>query len=101
MVVQPDRAQALAVVLHELATNAAKYGSLSVSGGHVVVDWSRGPAGRLALRAFSRHPGTVHTVLRGLPGMWELFVRLVSGETSLAEQLTHRRVRALTALLTV
>ncbi len=56
-------------------------------------------AGRLALQAFSRHPGTVHTVLRGLPGMWDLFVRLVSGETSLAEQLTHRRIRALVALL--
>ena len=50
MVVQPERAQALAVVLHELATNAAKYGSLSVSGGHVEVDWSRGADGRLVLR---------------------------------------------------
>jgi PAS domain S-box-containing protein len=49
MVVAPDRAQALAVVLHELATNAAKYGSLSVADGHVELDWSRVPGGGLVL----------------------------------------------------
>ncbi len=56
-------------------------------------------AGRDALRAFTRHPGTVHTVVRHLPGMWELFVRLVSGETSVTEQLARRRVRALVRVL--
>lgn len=30
----------LALVLHELATNAAKYGSLSVSDGHLSIQWS-------------------------------------------------------------
>jgi PAS domain S-box-containing protein len=49
-VVPPDRAQALAVVLHELATNAAKYGSLSESGGRVEVGWTRGADGGLVLR---------------------------------------------------
>ena len=33
-------AQALTLVVHELATNAAKYGSLSIPEGHVVVNWS-------------------------------------------------------------
>ncbi len=56
-------------------------------------------AGRQALRAFTRHPAAVHTVLRRLPGMWGLFVRLVSGDTCLDEQLARRRVRALVRLL--
>jgi two-component sensor histidine kinase len=35
----PNTAQVVAVILHELSTNAAKYGSLSVSGGQVDVTW--------------------------------------------------------------
>ena len=74
-----------------------------VAGYPLAVERALGPemaAGRVALRAYGRHPGTVHTVLRSLPGMWELFVRLVSGETSLPEQLDRRRMRALVRLLT-
>jgi PAS domain S-box-containing protein len=36
----PNTAQAIAVILHELATNAAKYGALSVAKGRVVIKWS-------------------------------------------------------------
>jgi PAS domain S-box-containing protein len=36
--------QAVAKVLHELATNAAKYGALSISGGRVSVNWDRKPS---------------------------------------------------------
>ncbi len=39
----PAQTQALAKVLHELATNAAKYGSLSTPGGRVSVTWDRKP----------------------------------------------------------
>jgi len=45
---RPDAAQTLALVLHELATNAAKYGSLSAEGGTLKVRWrvdADGPKG--------------------------------------------------------
>jgi PAS domain S-box-containing protein len=50
MMLDPAAAQTIAVTLHELATNAAKYGALSVKTGHVQVEWSRAPDGRLLLR---------------------------------------------------
>lgn len=39
LLLPPGIAQALSVALHELATNAAKYGALSAGGGRVAVDW--------------------------------------------------------------
>jgi PAS domain S-box-containing protein len=50
VVLKPDLAQAMAVALHELATNAAKYGALSVPKGQVRVEWSRAADGQLMLR---------------------------------------------------
>jgi PAS domain S-box-containing protein len=38
---EPSTAQALALAIHELATNAAKYGALSESSGAVQVDWEQ------------------------------------------------------------
>jgi hypothetical protein len=45
ILLEPNAAQAIAVSLHELATNAAKYGALSRPNGHVEVAWSRTPDG--------------------------------------------------------
>jgi PAS domain S-box-containing protein len=49
LLLEPNTAQTLAVTLHELATNAAKYGALSVPAGKVHVEWSRAADGRLVL----------------------------------------------------
>jgi len=47
---EPDAAQAIAITLHELATNAAKYGALSAPNGQVRVEWSHEADGQLRLR---------------------------------------------------
>jgi PAS domain S-box-containing protein len=46
----PTKAQAIAIILHELATNAAKYGSLSNASGHLQLTWQQEENGPLTLR---------------------------------------------------
>ncbi len=50
LLLSPDIAQAIAMTLHELATNAAKYGALSVAHGQIDLKWSREGDRRLTLR---------------------------------------------------
>jgi PAS domain S-box-containing protein len=50
VLLQPDAAQAIAVVVHELATNAAKYGAISAAGGQVELKWSHPADGWVVLR---------------------------------------------------
>jgi two-component system CheB/CheR fusion protein len=47
---EPRLAQCMAMVLHELTTNAVKYGALSVPKGHIRVRWSHAADGKLVLR---------------------------------------------------
>jgi two-component sensor histidine kinase len=44
IILKPDAAEALGLALHELATNALKYGSLSVPQGFVTVKWQQDSA---------------------------------------------------------
>jgi len=41
--------QSMSMIVHELATNAAKYGGLSAPDGSLAVSWSAGPEGRLRI----------------------------------------------------
>jgi two-component sensor histidine kinase len=49
VMLEPTTAQTIAISLHELATNAAKYGSLSAADGRVEIAWSHRADGRLSL----------------------------------------------------
>jgi PAS domain S-box-containing protein len=50
VLLEPNIAQAIAITLHELATNAAKYGSMSLPNGQTTLTWSHETDGRLILR---------------------------------------------------
>jgi two-component sensor histidine kinase len=42
LVLEPKSAQSIAILLHELTTNAVKYGALSLPSGRLLIEWSRG-----------------------------------------------------------
>lgn len=83
LVLEPGAAQAMAVVLHELATNAVKYGALSAAGGRVEVDWSRNGNGELIFRWSERGGPAVKPPARrgfGARVMERLIRRQVKGD---------------------
>jgi two-component sensor histidine kinase len=78
----PPQALAIAMTVHELATNAAKYGALSVPAGSVAITWNstRGDTPHLDLRWLERNgPPVVPPTRRGFG------TRLI--ERSLAQDL--------------
>lgn len=50
-------------------------------------------AGEVCLRAFERRPRAFHELITRTPTGWRGFVRLASGDTTLARALEHRSVR--------
>lgn len=50
VVLSPDAVQPVSLLIHELATNALKYGALAVEGGLVAVNWTISPDQTLELR---------------------------------------------------
>jgi PAS domain S-box-containing protein len=50
LVVAANAVQPISLLIHELATNAAKYGALSAADGFVAIDWIVLPTGSLELR---------------------------------------------------
>jgi PAS domain S-box-containing protein len=50
VLLEPTTAQTIAVCVHELTTNAAKYGALSLPEGRVQIEWSHAEDGRLLVR---------------------------------------------------
>ena len=49
VLLEPTVAQALAVIFHELATNAAKYGALVTTNGQIEIKWSHAADGQITL----------------------------------------------------
>ena len=65
LMLEPNTAQAIAMTLHELATNAAKYGALSVPDGHLHVEWSLIENNQVVLRWTETGGPTVEPPMRG------------------------------------
>jgi PAS domain S-box-containing protein len=68
--------QAMGMVLHELVTNAAKYGALAVPTGRVTVSWDRKPNGHAANLVFAwREFGAPHTAVEAKSGYGTRLIR--------------------------
>jgi PAS domain S-box-containing protein len=64
VLLEPNTAQATAVILHELATNATKYGALSATKGKIDLQWLHEAGGTLIVRWKEMGGPTVQTPMR-------------------------------------
>lgn len=86
----PKAGLALSLAVHELATNAAKYGALSVDGGQVRVDWALDGNGALVLSwVETGGPAVDPSPRRGFGST--LIERALSMETGGRAELLFRR----------
>jgi two-component sensor histidine kinase len=85
VLLKPDTAQAVAVVFHELATNAVKYGALSTPHGDINLKWSHEDNGRLNLQWIETGGPTVEPPTRSGFGrrIIEQMVAQLKGESRL------------------
>ena len=83
----PKQALAIGMVLHELATNAAKYGALSPPSGLVQIVWTIGPDDHLRLRWVEMGGPAVATPLRRGFGSRLIHASIVSELGGHAEML--------------
>jgi PAS domain S-box-containing protein len=83
VLLEPNVAQAIAVILHELATNAAKYGALSVPNGQIDLKWLHEADGQLILRWTEMGGPAVHAPTRqGFGGrIIEQMIKQLKGKT--------------------
>jgi two-component sensor histidine kinase len=97
VMLEPMTAQTTAMTLHELATNAAKYRSLSEAGGHVEIEWSHTADGRLRLRWIESggptvmpptHRGFVTRIMENMIGQLRGEVRFAWRDQGLACEIT-------------
>jgi two-component sensor histidine kinase len=78
-----DVAQAIALTLHELATNATKYGALSTPGGRIDLKWSHDANGRIRLQwTETGGPAVQQPTRRGFGGrIIEQMISQLNGKT--------------------
>jgi PAS domain S-box-containing protein len=83
-----DQAMGISLALHELLTNAIKYGALSTASGRVVIDWTAVPGDRLAIHW--REEGGPRVALPTERGFGlEIIERVVAGELGASATTTY------------
>jgi PAS domain S-box-containing protein len=83
-----DQALGLSLALHELVTNAVKYGALSVPWGRVTIDWRTLPGERLVLQWREEAGPEVSPPLKRGFGI-EMIERVVAGELGAVATTTY------------
>ena len=92
--VAPDAAQTLGLALHELATNASKYGALSVPGGSVTVQWNIEPgSGAPRFRMSWRERGGPSVETPDAQRIWAHAHRAADGGKARRDRSAHVRSR--------
>jgi len=94
----PRAANALSLALHELATNAVKFGALSVEAGHVELTWSRRRDGGFAIQWLETGGPTVTPPAR--EGFGSTLLKQVTGRELNGETEVEYRPSGLIARLT-